>query len=63
MKYFFSFVMMCFAIIANGQSVGINNPSPDASAILDITSINKGILIPALHRRCALASLPLQRDY
>ncbi len=30
------------------QSVGINNPQPDPSAILDILSTNKGILIPRI---------------
>lgn len=30
------------------QSVGINNPQPDPSAILDVTSTAKGVLIPRL---------------
>ncbi|MEM9721513.1 MAG: hypothetical protein AAGA10_19765, partial [Bacteroidota bacterium] len=34
--------------LLNGQSVGINNPSPDPSAILDITTTEKGVLIPRL---------------
>ncbi len=29
-----------------GQNVGINNPTPNASAMLDITSTNKGLLVP-----------------
>ena len=30
------------------QAVGINNSSPDASSILDVTSTNKGMLVPRL---------------
>ena len=36
------------AHLLKGQSVGINNPTPDPSAILDILSIDKGVLIPRL---------------
>ncbi len=31
-----------------GQGVGINNPTPNASSILDITSTNKGLLVPRM---------------
>jgi hypothetical protein len=30
------------------QSVGINNPTPNATSILDITSTNKGLLVPRM---------------
>ena len=32
----------------NAQNIGINNPVPDASAVLDIVSTNKGLLVPRL---------------
>lgn len=32
----------------NAQNIGINNPVPDASAVLDIVSNNKGLLVPRL---------------
>ncbi|MBP6313097.1 MAG: hypothetical protein WAR83_10200 [Flavobacteriales bacterium] len=31
-----------------GQGVGINNNTPDASALLDLTSTGKGLLLPRL---------------
>lgn len=31
-----------------GQGVGINNPTPDASALLDLTSTGKGLLLPRM---------------
>ncbi|MCF0060528.1 hypothetical protein MUK70_14890 [Dyadobacter chenwenxiniae] len=31
---------------ANAQSVGINTNTPDASSVLDINSLNKGVLLP-----------------
>lgn len=38
---------LVFAIYANGQ-VGINTTNPDSSAVLDLKSINKGLLIPTM---------------
>ncbi len=40
----FSCILFSMAIVA--QSIGINNTTPHASAILDIKSNNKGILLP-----------------
>lgn len=34
--------------IALGQGVGINNPTPHASALLDLTSTGKGLLLPRM---------------
>ena len=41
-------LLLCLNSALFGQSVGINNPQPDPSAILDILSTNKGILIPRI---------------
>ena len=42
-------VLICILLInlnqAFAQGVGINNPTPDASALLDLTSTNKGLLM------------------
>ncbi|MBL0073417.1 MAG: hypothetical protein IPP34_17025 [Bacteroidetes bacterium] len=32
----------------SAQNIGINNPVPDASAVLDIVSSDKGLLVPRL---------------
>jgi hypothetical protein len=33
---------------AAGQSVGLNNATPDASSILDLTATDRGLLIPRM---------------
>ncbi len=50
MKNIYLFLTCCLLAtnIALSQSVGINNPTPDPSAALDITSTEKGILIPRM---------------
>lgn len=35
--------------VGNAQSVGINNPTPDNSAVLDVKSTGKGMLIPRMN--------------
>ncbi|MEO6721236.1 MAG: hypothetical protein ABIN67_12775, partial [Ferruginibacter sp.] len=37
---------MIFFFDANAQNVGIGTTTPNASAILDIKSANKGLLVP-----------------
>jgi hypothetical protein len=48
MKKIFLIIFSCFLFSAllNAQSVGINNNAPDTSAILDIKSNTKGMLMP-----------------
>lgn len=49
----------CSVLSVSGQGgVGINNPSPHASALLDLTSTNKGLLMPRMTtaQRTAIAS-------
>ncbi|MBL0341179.1 MAG: hypothetical protein IPP71_09750 [Bacteroidetes bacterium] len=42
-------VIFCFEFYrANGQGIGVNNPTPDASSILDVTSTDKGLLTPRM---------------
>ena len=48
----FAMLLFCFALPIQAQSVGINTTTPHASAALDVTATDKGILIP----RVALAS-------
>lgn len=49
-KFLFFLLSISFTIVSIGQNqnVGINTNAPDASAVLDVFSNNKGILIPRL---------------
>ena len=40
--------LLCLVNSINAQNVGIGNTNPDASARLDITATNKGLLIPRM---------------
>lgn len=46
-KVLYTFSLLAFSLNSMAQ-VGINNPSPHASAQLDITATDKGILIPRM---------------
>lgn len=48
MKKILIFVQLFISISSIGQSVGIGTNAPDTSAILDLTHISKGLLIPRL---------------
>jgi len=58
MKKFFSFFI---AILSSqmifSQSVGVGTSAPDVSALFDVTSTNKGVLIPRMSSS-AIASIP-----
>lgn len=44
-------ILLFIFLISTGafaQSIGINNPTPDASAALDVVSTSKGILVPRM---------------
>lgn len=50
MKKLFSFLISYFTfLISYSQNIGIGTTTPDASAILDIKSTNKGLLIPRMN--------------
>ena len=54
---YFVFILFCQKLSA--QNVGINNPAPAASALLDLTSIDKGLLTPRMSSAQRIAiSLP-----
>ncbi|WP_213278877.1 hypothetical protein [Chryseobacterium indologenes] len=55
MKKIIISILMCYGFSLNAQtgSVGINTSNPDPSAVLDVNSANKGLLIP----RVSLQSL------
>ncbi len=46
--FYFIMAMACIAC-ADAQSVGIGTPTPNTNSILDITSVNKGVLIPRIN--------------
>jgi hypothetical protein len=41
------------------QSIGINNPTPNASALLDLTSTNKGLLVPRVALTSTFSAVPV----
>lgn len=55
MKTATHYLLFCLIVISGvwngaslGQGIGINNPAPHASSILDVASTNKGMLIPRM---------------
>ncbi len=48
MRYLLSITACLLSFCGFAQNVGINNPTPDASAQLDIVSSSKGLLIPRM---------------
>jgi N-acetylneuraminic acid mutarotase len=48
MKYFIVFSFSFFTLTLASQSVGIGTATPDSSAILDLSSTNKGFLMPRM---------------
>ncbi|RLD57654.1 MAG: hypothetical protein DRJ05_09355, partial [Bacteroidetes bacterium] len=45
----FTFLLSIFLLSSIAQNnIGINNPTPDPSAALDITASDKGLLIPRM---------------
>ncbi|HHZ65494.1 MAG TPA: hypothetical protein EYN51_08385, partial [Flavobacteriales bacterium] len=45
----FLFILLCGTLeTAFSQSVGLNNPTPDASSILDLTATDRGLLVPRM---------------
>ncbi|MEO6404597.1 MAG: hypothetical protein ABIY51_06390, partial [Ferruginibacter sp.] len=45
-KYLLSLTLLSVSLIATAQNIGIGTLNPNASAMLEITSPNKGLLIP-----------------
>lgn len=41
-----SLILFLITSTVDAQNIGINNPAPDASAVLDISSADKGLLVP-----------------
>ncbi len=48
MRIFVYITFFFFSIAETAAQVGVNNPSPDTNAILDLKSNNKGLLIPRM---------------
>lgn len=48
MRNFFTLLSVLFCLTANSQNVGIGTSVPNASAQMDVTATNKGILVPRL---------------
>jgi len=41
-------LVLLFIVPASAQNIGVNNPTPHAKALLDLTSNNKGLLVPRM---------------
>ncbi len=59
MKQIFLFLMFGAWSAAFSQSVGVGTTSPDNSAILDVQSTNKGMLVPRIALTSANAASPV----
>jgi hypothetical protein len=58
-KFFICFFAICLSLSALGQNnVGIGTPSPDPSAVLDLTSTTQGFLVP--RTKIALVASPVK---
>jgi hypothetical protein len=55
-KLFIVFTSLLFTTAMNAQSVGIGTTTPNASAILDINSTNKGLLLPRVADTSSIVS-------
>jgi len=55
MRNFFTLLSVLFCLTANSQNVGIGTSVPNASAQMDVTATNKGILVPRLTHAQMLA--------
>ena len=61
LKNIFILTLLSAALSAVGQNVGIGTNTPNASAMLDLTATNRGLLIPRMTQAQRLAiSLPAQ---
>lgn len=45
---FWIFVLLGLTCLGHAQSVGVNTPTPDPSAVLDVSSTTQGVLFPRL---------------
>lgn len=48
MKCIVGIIILTTAVVIGEAQVGINNPNPDPSSVLDLTAVDKGLLIPRL---------------
>ncbi len=61
MKIRLLFLLLAFHLpgLIQAQNVGINNPTPDPSSLLDLTSTTRGILIPRVSIPLVSAAAPV----
>src|SRR6187455_3145156 len=52
-------ILLLFSVMSYGQQVGINNPTPHVKALLDLTSSDKGILVPRMSEAQRVAMFPV----
>jgi hypothetical protein len=59
MKLITILIVCCSTLQLYAQSVGINTPTPDASAVLDVKATDKGILIPRVILSSTIVAAPV----
>lgn len=59
MKKLICFILFANTLIAVGQNIGIGTSAPDASAKLDITDANRGLLIPRVNLTSIIVASPV----
>lgn len=58
MKQLILLLLLSTSLIANSQNIGIGTPTPNNSAMLDVSSSNKGLLIPRMTTNNRLNAIP-----
>ena len=51
-------LLLLFAFAAQAQNMGVNNPTPHTKSLLDLTSTDKGLLIPRMTQTQRTAMFP-----
>lgn len=58
-KYVLLILLLCTLFEIKAQNIGINNPTPAASALLDLTSVDKGLLVPRVALQSIILNAPI----
>src|SRR5262245_36520721 len=51
-------MLLLSTVHAAAQNIGINNPAPHSKSLLDMTSTDKGVLVPRMTQAQRLAMFP-----
>src|SRR5690242_2864237 len=51
-------LLALMTLVSHAQNIGVNNPIPHAKALLDLTSTDKGLLVPRVTQAQRIAIFP-----